>query len=94
MNFDSDVYFCYTLYMKYLKLATFAIFLATVLDLLLNIPSHPECGTAGIDFMPCGYLDRLTWNLNNGSWMFVLIVAIAFTGFGYLVVKSRQRLLK
>lgn len=67
------------------KLAIIAFSVAVAAELLLNIPSHSECGTAGIDFMPCGYLDRLGWNLSNGSWILSVVLSVILTTATWLI---------
>lgn len=48
-----------------------------LVELLLAIPSHSECGTnAAVDVGPCAYVDRLSWALNDGSWILPLILWI------------------
>jgi len=51
--------------------------------LLANLISHPECGTSGIDYLPCGYWPRVLWSLQNGFWMpfaiiFMVVTAVIF----------------
>ncbi|MBP7837221.1 hypothetical protein KA021_00785 [Candidatus Saccharibacteria bacterium] len=54
------------------KFVIFSIFSALFiigLGLVLSVPSHPECGTAGIDFMPCAYWSRVIWYNQIGQWI-------------------------
>lgn len=61
-----------------------SLLLSTILFLLTNIMSHPECGTAGIDFMPCGYYPRVIWSLQNGFWIpFLSLSLIFFAGLAF-----------
>ena len=48
---------------------TVALILAVAAELLLAIPSRSECGTPVIDMMPCQYSGRVTWHLQQGSWL-------------------------
>lgn len=57
-------------------------------ELLMALPSHPECGTAGIDYMPCAYSDRLIWYLNGGSWAIPLILWIIANAIFISVTKN------
>lgn len=58
------------------RIARFAILSSLIVVALLavlSIPSHPECGTAGIDYMPCEYGARFIWYLGIGAWVYPAI---------------------
>jgi len=52
----------------------------TTLFLLANLLSHPECGTSGIDYMPCGYWPRVVWSIQNGFWIPCVILFVFVLG--------------
>ena len=74
---------------KKILAATLFIPLAIILvfELIVSIPSAVECGTAGIDFMPCAYWDRVIWYIKMGSWMPLLVFYIILA-IGYLLYKK------
>jgi hypothetical protein len=68
-----------------------SLLLSTILFLLANIMSHSDCGTAGIDFMPCGYMSRVAWSLQNGFWIpFLPLTLIFFGGFAFFGITERK----
>lgn len=62
--------------MKQIKFIGTTLTTLAILQMLLSLPSHDECGTAGIDFMPCDYWNRVLWDLQNGSWITLAILSI------------------
>lgn len=56
--------------------ATISIGTVMTIFFVVNIFSHSECGTAGIDFMPCAYWPRAVWNIQNGFWIPLVFLAI------------------
>jgi hypothetical protein len=61
-----------------------SITLLIVIELSFALFSHPECGTAAMDYMPCSYLPRLGWHLESGSWLVPSMFLAAFN-IGYAV---------
>lgn len=58
-------------------IATFiSIIAGTLVFFIANIPSHPECGTAGVDYMPCEYWSRANWSIQNGFWIPILFIGL------------------
>jgi hypothetical protein len=45
-------------------------------QLIVVIPSNSECGTSGLDMIPCTYHARLIWDLKNGFWITLTIIWI------------------
>jgi len=89
--------FCYNYCMRKLKKSTRIFLFSTLaglffilLTLLLALPSHPECGTAGIDYMPCTYTDRLFWNLDGGSWILPFSLW-ALANILFLITTAKQK---
>lgn len=62
---------------------------AIAVMLLIAAPSHPECGTVGIDYMPCGYIDRVGWTVSNGGWQLPLVF-VAVVYIVYLIWKKAK----
>ncbi len=60
-------------------ISTLGLFLAVfaALFLLVSVPSHTECGTIGIDYMPCRYWDRVWWWVQIGAFIPLSGVALA-----------------
>ena len=78
-------------YTSVIKSAFLTALVAIAVELLLSLPSHPECGTSSIDFIPCGYIDRIGWNLTNGSWGLDIVLAVILIA---LVWSTRKFFLK
>ena len=60
------------------------------IELVLDLPSSSECGTAGIDFMPCDYWGRVHWSLNQGSWITLLLLWATLNVIFFLVIRQKQ----
>jgi hypothetical protein len=76
---------------KYVAIALFiSITVGSAVFFIANIPSHPECGTAGIDYMPCEYWSRVNWSIQNGFWIPVLIIGLFAFTISLLIVKHRS----
>lgn len=76
---------------KKILAATVSISIVIILafELIMSIPPAVECGTAGIDFIPCAYWERVIWYMKMGSWLplFVFFVILAI---GYLLYKRSK----
>ena len=89
---DAQASFCYDGCMtkKQIFIAvSLSFIIVAILELLMSIPSHPECGTAGIDFMPCAYWARAVWYLQMGSWM-PLVGLWVILAVGSLIIMSSK----
>ena len=77
---------------KHTKIAaSISIVTVVVLFFLANILSHSECGTAGIDYLPCGYWPRVIWSIRNGFWIPLVILGILIFVGSLLIQKFFKR---
>lgn len=74
-------------------MAALTIPTAIAVELLLSLPSHPKCSTLYEDG-PCGYLDRVAWNLSNGSWGLDIALAVTLIMAVWLLGKKLIKVLR
>lgn len=73
------------------RFSTILLFVLVIVELAVTMPSHKDCGTVAIDMMLCGYIDRLGWNLRNGSWLPLFIVWLLASIFFFVNQNHRMK---